>query len=74
VVCLPIANKLKNKSTNEVYVKEAIIEGVLSIQSGDNPRIVQEKLKSFLPPKERMEIAMPSKTREVSGRETLDAR
>ena len=74
VVCLPIANKLKNKSANEVYVKEAIIEGVLSIQSGDNPRIVQEKLKSFLPPKDRLEISMPSKMREVSGRETLDAR
>jgi chemotaxis protein MotA len=74
LVCLPIANKLKNKSAQEVYVKEAIIEGVLSIQSGDNPRIVQEKLKSFLPPKDREEVTMPERRREAGGHETLDAR
>jgi len=74
LVCLPVANKLKNKSTEEMFSKEAIIEGVLSIQAGDNPRIVQEKLKSFLAPKQREEIPRPSGMRGVVGSETLDAR
>ncbi len=74
LICLPVANKLKNKSAEEMFVKEAIIEGVLSIQAGDNPRIVQEKLKSFLAPKQREEITRPSRMRGVAGSETLDAR
>lgn len=75
LVCLPIANKLKTRSTEEIYVKEAIIEGVLSIQAGDNPRIVEEKLKSFLAPKQRHEVTRPSRVREVSGSEIpLDVR
>jgi len=72
---LPIANKLKQRSAEEVFIKEAIIEGVLSIQAGDNPRIVQEKLKSFLRPKEREMVTMPSRHREVAGSESpADAR
>lgn len=62
---LPIANKLKAKNQREVFVKEAVIEGVLSIQAGDNPRVVQEKLKSFLSPKERDRVSMPSKGKEA---------
>lgn len=50
LVCLPIANKLKLRSSEEVLLKEVIIEGILSIQAGDNPRIVEEKLKSFFAP------------------------
>ena len=38
-------------------VKELVMEGVLSIQSGDNPRIVEQKLVSFIPPKVRTELA-----------------
>jgi chemotaxis protein MotA len=34
-------------------VREIVMEGILSIQSGDNPRIVEEKLKAFLSPKLR---------------------
>ena len=33
--------------------KEVMIEGLLSIQAGENPRVIEEKLKSFLPPKDR---------------------
>lgn len=58
---LPIANKLKNRNAREVFVKQAIVEGVLSIQAGDNPRVVQEKLKSFLSPRERERVAMPQR-------------
>ncbi|HHY44382.1 MAG TPA: motility protein A [Firmicutes bacterium] len=67
MVFLPIANKLKNRSAREIFVKEAVIEGVLSIQAGDNPRIVQEKLKSFLSPKEREQITLPSRRGAQSG-------
>lgn len=70
---LPIATKLKNRNAREVFVKEAIVEGVLSIQAGDNPRVVQEKLKSFLSPKEREKVTMPGK-REAQSGATADSR
>lgn len=53
IVFLPLAAKLKNRSANEILVYEVALEGILSVQSGDNPRIVEEKLKSFLAPKLR---------------------
>lgn len=56
----PTGKKLEQKSKVEIRSKEIIIEGVLSIQSGDNPRILLEKLISFLPPKEREAIKAES--------------
>lgn len=53
---IPVANKLKIKSNSEILLKELIIEGLLSIQAGENPRIIEEKLKSFLSPEERSEM------------------
>jgi chemotaxis protein MotA len=53
VVYLPIANALKKMTAIESSERLLMIEGVLSIQSGDNPRILAEKLWSFLPPAER---------------------
>ena len=53
IVFLPVAEKLKYRSSEERRVREMILEGVLSIQSGDNPRIVKEKLESFLAPADR---------------------
>lgn len=53
----PIANKLDMRTSEEVLLKSIMIEGVLSIQSGDNPRIVKDKLVSFLPPAEREAIS-----------------
>ncbi len=53
LIYLPIANKLKELSTQEADARTMMIEGILSIQAGDNPRIVEEKLKTFLEPKER---------------------
>jgi chemotaxis protein MotA len=50
LVFLPIADKLKLRSREEMLMKQIIIKGVMSIQSGDNPRIVEQKLKTFLPP------------------------
>ena len=53
VILLPIAEKLKIRSQEERLLREMILEGILSIQAGDNPRIVREKLESFLAPGER---------------------
>ncbi len=49
----PLAGKLKTRSKEEVLVREMILEGVLSISKGENPRVIEEKLNSFLPPKIR---------------------
>ena len=49
----PIAGKLAIRSDAEVSRKEAIIDAVLALQAGVNPRILQEKLKAYLPPQER---------------------
>jgi chemotaxis protein MotA len=48
---LPISFKLKANSQQEVLMREVMLEGILAISAGDNPRIVEEKLKAFLPPK-----------------------
>ena len=74
MVALPIANKLKTRNQREVFIKEAIIEGVLSIQAGDNPRVVQEKLKSFLAPKERERVTLPTRNKEVQSGAPADSR
>ncbi|PRX33667.1 chemotaxis protein MotA [Orenia metallireducens] len=50
---LPVGAKLKVKSEQEILSKEVMIEGILSIQAGENPRIVEEKLKAFLSPSSR---------------------
>ena len=45
----PIADKLGTRSQEEILMKEIVIHGVMAIQSGDNPRIVEQKLKTYLP-------------------------
>ncbi|VYU41190.1 motility protein A [Clostridium tertium] len=55
LVCNPIASNLKQKSAKEAGEREMILEGILAIQSGVNPRIVEEKLITYLPPKEKLE-------------------
>ena len=52
-ICTPVSNKLKADNAVEMQQKEVMIEGLLSIQAGENPRVIEEKLKSFLPPKDR---------------------
>lgn len=54
LVFLPLAGKLKNRSEEEVLIKEMIIEGVLSIQFGEHPNTIQRKLMNFLSPKQRI--------------------
>lgn len=53
VVFLPMVDKLSRRSAEETLRKTIIIKGVMAIQSGDNPRIVEQKLKAFLPPSQR---------------------
>ena len=53
VFYLPIATKLKQISEEELHARALIVEGILSIQAGDNPRVVQEKLITFVPPRLR---------------------
>lgn len=52
-ICAPVAGKLKVNNATELLAKEIEIEGLLSIQAGENPRVIEEKLKSFLAPKDR---------------------
>lgn len=56
VFFLPTAAKLKVRTSSELLIKEITIEGILSIQSGDNPRVVEQKLKAFIAPAERLAI------------------
>lgn len=53
VLWLPLAKKLANNSKHELHALNVVIEGLMSIQSGDNPRIVREKLEGFLQPSQR---------------------
>jgi len=49
----PIADRLAKRSAEEVMYKTVIVKGVMAIQSGDNPRVVEQKLRTFLPPSQR---------------------
>lgn len=61
LIFLPVANKLKGRSKKELAKKEMMVEGLLSIQAGENPRIIEEKLKTFIAPQFReREAAMES--------------
>ena len=55
-LCAPIVAKLSLQNETEIKLKEVMIEGILSIQAGENPRVIEEKLKSFLAPKDRQEF------------------
>jgi chemotaxis protein MotA len=56
LIFLPISFKLKQNSQQEVLLREVMLEGILAISAGDNPRIVEEKLKAFLPPRMKMDM------------------
>ncbi len=66
---LPIANKLKTKNKQEVAAMEMILDGILSIQAGENPSILKEKLKTHLGNE-----AEPSEEMEVAGGPALETR
>ncbi len=65
VLFLPLAGKLGARSEEEILHREMIIDGILAIQSGDSPRIVEEKLRAFLSPtlRRRLDVAREQQVR-----------
>lgn len=57
LIFIPFASKLQLKSNEEVMIRNVMLEGLLSIQTGENPRIIEEKLKVFLAPAMRKKIS-----------------
>lgn len=55
LVFLPMASKLENKTEDEMFIREIIVEGIIGVQSGQNPRILEEKLTAFLYGEEKRE-------------------
>jgi len=53
LVYLPVSNRLKQLSAEELQFRTMTLEGVLAIQAGDNPRVVEEKLMAYVPPAQR---------------------
>jgi chemotaxis protein MotA len=62
VICHPFASRLKRKSHEEISSMRIIVEGILSIQAGENPRNITMKLGCMLDPKER--LVLEEKTQE----------
>ena len=58
---LPMAGKLKHRSEEELFVKEIIIRGVLLLQSGSTPSVVEAKLKAYLEPSKRVSVKKETK-------------
>ena len=56
-LCSPVATKLTAFNEAEMQMKSIMIEGLLSIQAGENPRVIEEKLKSFLAPAKRSSLS-----------------
>ena len=54
VIFLPFAEKLGFISKQELLGMEIIVRGILAIQSGENPRVIEQKLNTFIPPKQRV--------------------
>jgi chemotaxis protein MotA len=54
VVYLPVGNRLKALSTEEVELRTLTLDGILAVQAGDNPRVVADKLNSYIAPVKRI--------------------
>ena len=55
----PIARKLRVRNEEELLYKQIMIEGILAIQAGDNPKFLREKLVTFVSQKERQKLLDP---------------
>ena len=67
LVCMPMAGRLDTLSKKEVFVKEIVMEGVVSIQRGDSPMVIEERLKAFLQEKVASKLTMGSKKESKEG-------
>jgi chemotaxis protein MotA len=61
----PLANKLETKTTEESYLMEMMLEGILSIQAGINPRVIEDKLKTYLSPEDRLKFLKENTQKEA---------
>ena len=69
LVYLPVGNRLKQLSAEELQFRTMTLEGVLAIQAGDNPRVVEEKLMAYVPPAQRPNGDAPQAASSSSGTE-----
>ena len=53
VIALPIADKLEVRKDEEALNQALIIDGLLAIQAGQNPRVIEQMLRNYLPEKKR---------------------
>jgi chemotaxis protein MotA len=53
IICMPVSGKLRTRSREEVLAKEMAVQGIISLSNGDNPRVLEQKLKAFIPPNKR---------------------
>ncbi len=67
LIYLPLASKLRLKSEAEQHRGHLILQGILAIQAGDNPRVVRDKLDVFLAPKHRGSAAVAKKPGVAAG-------
>lgn len=56
-VCGPMGDKLGMRSADEIQSREMMLQGIMSIQAGDNPRVTQDRMMAFLPPTIRAKMA-----------------
>ena len=63
----PFANKLKRKSKEEVRQKMMMIEGILSVLEGEAPRVIEQKLASYLSMEERRKLAAKNTSDKEAG-------
>jgi chemotaxis protein MotA len=56
ILWIPFANKIKLRTNSEIFLMEMILEGVLSIQNAENPRVLRDKLRMYLPSETRQKL------------------
>ena len=61
MIALPIADKLHLRKSNEKLIHQMCIDGVLAIQAGQNPRVIESMLKAYLDPAHRDKSANSGK-------------
>lgn len=65
ILWIPFATKIKNNLKRQTFLMEMMLEGIMSIQNGENPRLLREKLKIFLPANTRQELTQQEKEKMV---------
>jgi chemotaxis protein MotA len=71
IIFIPIGNKLSKRSQQEILVREMMLEGILGLQAGQSPLLIEEKLKAFIEP--RLRTATREPVRETREQAEADA-